>query len=103
MLDYTELRRTHGERISQTLDTPIMFADIWELSEVLWSLAAILVFGILFYSWVLMIVCLLWTLVIGPIIKRNHNKGILFHYPYKKFGMSLPGIINPKGRRKFSD
>ena len=53
MYDYAELKKTHGARISQTLDSPIMFADIWELSEIMWSLAAILIFGIAFYSYVL--------------------------------------------------
>ncbi len=80
-----------------------MFADIWELSEVMWSLGFILVFGILFYSWILMILSLVWTLIVSPYIKRNHNKGILLHYPYKKFGMTLPGIMNPGHDKKYSD
>lgn len=103
MVDYTELKKTHGSRISQTLDSPIMFADIWELSEIMWSLGFILVFGILFYSWILMILSLVWTLIISPYIKRNHNKGILLHYPYKKLGMTLPGIMNPGCNKKYSD
>ncbi len=103
MHDYTELKKTHGSRISQTLDSPIMFADIWELSEILWSLTAILIFGILFYSWILMSLSLLWTLILSPIFKKSKNKGFILHYPYRKFGMSLPGLVNPKGNRKYSD
>lgn len=103
MHDYTELKKKNGERISQTLDSPIMFADIWELSEIMLALAAILIFGIVFFSWILMTLSLVGILVVSPILKRTNNKGFLFHYLYKKFGMSLPELINPRGNRKFSD
>ena len=103
MLNYSSIRKSHGSRVSQTLDSPIMFADIWELSEVLWALAVILIFGILFYSWILMSLGLTLTLIIGPLLKRKYNKGILIHYPYKKFGMNLPQLPNPGRARHFSD
>ncbi len=103
MLDYRELKKTHGQRISQTLDSPIMFAGTWELSEIILALMSVLFFGIMFYSWVLMILSLVWILIASPIIKKHNNKGILFHYLYKKTGMRLPGLMNPRGPRKYSD
>lgn len=103
MHNYDELKKTHGCRISQTLDSPIMFVDLWELSDVLWSLVAILIFGLLFYSWWLLIASLIWILGIAPFIKRNTNKGYFLHWPYKKWGMNLPGLINPGANKRYSD
>ncbi len=103
MYDYDELRKTHQTKISQTLDSPIMFADLWELRDILLSLISILVFGLIFYSWKLLILSLIWTLLINPRIKRNNNRGILIHWPYKIFGMGLRGLMNPKGNKRYSD
>lgn len=103
MVNYKSLARTHGMPISQTLDSPIMFLDVWELSDVLMALASILVFGIIFYSWGLMLFALIWCLGIAPKIKEKNNKGILLHFPYKRFGMKLPGLMNPGRNKRFSD
>lgn len=90
--------------MSQTIDSPIMIFDFWELfSDALLSLIVILVFGIVFYSWDIMTLFLIFTLGVGPAIKRRHNRGIYLHWPYRHLSVSLPGIVNPKGCRKFSD
>jgi hypothetical protein len=43
------------------------------------------------------------TLVGLPYVRRNYNKGMAFHYPYRRFKMRLPGVVNPGGRRRVSD
>ena len=103
MHDYLELKLKHGTKVSQTVDSPIMIFDFWELSDGILALFIVLVFGILFYSWGVMILLLIMTLVVGPTIKKRNSKGIYLHWPYRKFGISLPGLMNPRGRRKFSD
>ncbi len=103
MHSYKELKKTHGCRISQTLDSPIMFANIWELSDLLLCLSSILIFGLIFYSWVLLLVSLVWTLAINPYIKKHYNRGILIHWPYKALKMELKGLINPRGNKRYSD
>ncbi len=103
MFDYKELRRTHGSKVSQTLDSPIMFLDIWELSEVMQALASILIFGVVFYSWFFLMLALAWSLVLSPQIKKRHHRGIFFHWPYRKFGMKLPGVFNPGINKTYSD
>lgn len=89
--------------MNQTLDAPILVFEYWELSEVFVALAMILIFGIMFYEWVLLCVLLILTLIGLPYIRRNYNRGMEFHYPYKTLGMSLPGLINPKWRGRMSD
>lgn len=103
MHSYESLKRNHGIKVSQTIDSPIMVFDYFELSDVFIALFILLVFGVLFYSWGIMFLLLFLFLGLGPIIKKQNEKGIFFHWPYNKFGMSLPGLINPKGKRKYSD
>lgn len=103
MHDYSVLKKLHGNRVSQTIDTPIMIMDFWDLSDAFLALFVVLVFGVIFYSWALMLVLLIFTLGVVPMIKGRHNRGIFFHWPYKHFHVALPGLINPKGRRKYSD
>jgi hypothetical protein len=103
MFDYQTLKRMHGTRVSQTVDTPIMIFDFWELSDAFVALMIVLVFGVLFYSWGLMMFFLIFALGVGPVIKRRNKPGIFFHWPYRKLWIDLPGILNPRGRRKFSD
>jgi hypothetical protein len=101
--DYTELRRTLGRQVSQTLDSPITLFDVWELSEIFVALFLILVLGVLFYEWFLLCLSLVVTLVGLPYVRRNYNKGMPFHYPYRRFKMHLPGLVNPGMRRRVSD
>lgn len=103
MVEYKSIARTHGVSISQTLDSPIRFMDMWELSDVMMALGSILVFGVIFYSWWTMLLALLWCLVIAPKIKDTHNRGILLHYPYRRFGMKLIGLVNPGNGKVYSD
>ena len=51
MHDYKSLKRLHGSRVSQTIDSPIMIFDFWELSEAFTALFVVLLFGVVFYSW----------------------------------------------------
>lgn len=103
MRNYDSLKENHGTKVSQTIDSPILVFDYFALSEVFTSLFVILLFGVIFYSWGLMFLVLILVLGVGPVVRRRYPKGIYFHWPYRKFHMSLPGIVNPKGRRKFSD
>ena len=103
MHDYTELRRTHGYLVNQTLDAPILVFEFWELSEIFVALGLILVFGVLFYEWALLCGLLTLTLIGLPYVRRHFNRGMEFHYPYRKFGMNLPGLVNPKWRPRMSD
>ena len=103
MHDYRELRLKFGNKVSQTVDSPIMIFDFWELSDGILALFIVLVFGVLFYSWGLMLVLLILTLGVGPAVKRKNPKGIYLHWPYRMFGISLPGMMNPRGKRKYSD
>ena len=103
MLDYQPLRRTHGNRVSQTIDSPILIFDFWELSDAFLALFVVLVFGVVFYSWGAMCALLVVTLGLIPVFKRRHERGILLHWPYRRWRVSLPGLVNPKGRRQFSD
>lgn len=103
MHDYGKLKREHGSRVSQTIDSPITILDFWELSEAFAALFVVLVFGVVFYSWALMCCLLLLVLIALPMVRNRNNRGVFFHRPYRRFGMALPGLINPKRRRKFSD
>ena len=100
--DYIKLK--HSSLVSQTIDSPIMVFDYWELGDVFSALFIILIFGVLFYSWGTMFFLLSICLGAGPIIKRKYPKGIFFHWPYAFLRMNLPGIVNPGGRyRVYSD
>lgn len=105
MHSYEALKRRHGIRVSQTIDSPITILEYWDLSDGFLVLAIILVFGLLFYSWWVMTALLFLVVIVGPQVKRSNNKGIYFHFPYRKFGMKLPGIFNPgKGQsNRYSD
>lgn len=103
MYDYQILKKQYGNRVSQTVDSPITIFDFWELGDAFAALFIVLVFGVLFYSWGIMFVLLVVTLGIGPVIKRKNKPGIFFHWPYRVLGIQLPGLFNPKGRRRFSD
>lgn len=103
MYDYDSLKESHGNKVSQTIDSPILVFDYFELTEVFAALLVMLIFGIIFYSWGLMLLFLVLILGVGPQLRRRNKKGIYFHWPYKKFYMTLPGLINPKGRKKYSD
>lgn len=103
MYDYQSIKKLHGNRVSQTIDTPIMILDFWELSDAFLGLMIVLVFGVLFYSWGLMTLLLALALGLSPVIKRRNKPGIFFHYSYRKVWIDLPGLINPRGRRKYSD
>ena len=103
MYDYKELKKTYGCRVSQTLDTPIMFAEFWELNDILLALVSILTFGLLFYSWSLLILSLIWNLILGPYIKKKSHRGSLLHWPYRHLGMTLSGLVNPGKNKNYSD
>jgi hypothetical protein len=103
MHDYSDLKRTRGYRVNQTLDAPILVFEYWELTEIFVGLGLILVLGVLFYEWALLCALLILTLIGLPYVRRNFNKGMEFHYPYRKFGMTLPGLVNPKWRTRMSD
>ena len=103
MHSYDRLKQTHGKRVPQTVDEPIMILDFWELQDAFAALLIILIFGVVFYSWSLMFTLLMVVLWAGPMIRKKNNKGIFFHWPYRFLNMSLPGLFNPKGKRRFSD
>ncbi|MBK9324278.1 MAG: hypothetical protein IPM97_15245 [Bdellovibrionaceae bacterium] len=98
------LKAKYSSLVSQTIDSPIMVFDIWELSDVFIALFIILVFGVLFYSWGTMFTLLSLCLGFGPVIKKKYPKGIFFHWPFSRLRMELPGLVNQKSNdRRFSD
>lgn len=103
MYSYEAVKREHGSRVSQTIDSPITLFDFWELSEAFAALFVVLVFGVIFYSWGIMFLLLCLVLGVAPVIRSKNSRGIFFHWPYRQLGMQLPGLINPMGKRKFSD
>lgn len=103
MVRYDNLRRAQGSRVSQTIDSPIMIFDHFELSDAFVALFIVLVFGVLFYSWFTMFSLLVVFLGIGPVIKKNNPRGIFLHWPYQHCGVSLPGLLNPGLNKKYSD
>ncbi|MBT4790551.1 MAG: hypothetical protein HON90_03190 [Halobacteriovoraceae bacterium] len=103
MYNYSEIKEKHGRKVSQTIDSPIVVFEYWELSDVFISLFIVLIFGVIFYSWPTMFLLLAFFLGVGPYVKRKNNKGIFLHWPYRRLNMSLPALINPKGKRKYSD
>lgn len=99
-----ELKQKYSTPVSQTIGAPITVFDFWELQDVFIGLGIILVFGVLFYSWISMFTLLFLFLGLGPVVKRKYPKGIFFHWPYAYLGMDLPGMINPKSKKQtFSD
>ena len=103
MHSYESLRMSHGNKVSQTIDSPIMIFDFWELSEAFLALGVILVFGVVFYCWGVMLFLLSLVVFAVPVIRSRNKKGIFLHWPYRYLHVSLPGLFNPKGERKFSD
>jgi len=103
MHDYSQMKIKYGNPVSQTIDSPIMILDYFELQDAFAAVGIVLVFGVLFYEWFLMILLLVIVMGFGPAIRRRNEKGIFIHWPYRKFGMSLPGLLNPKGKKSFSD
>ena len=103
MYHYDSMKIKHSKKVCQTINSPIMVFDYFELSDVALATICILFFGIVLYSFPLSVLSLVVTLGIIPIVKRRYPKGILFHIPYKKFGMSLPGLINPGNDPVYSD
>lgn len=103
MFDYRTLKQNHGVRVSQTIDSPIMIFDHFELGDAFVAIAIVLVFGVIFYAWGMMMFLLLVFLGLGPVIRNRHPRGIFLHWPYRHFGVSLPGLVNPIKRRRFSD
>lgn len=103
MYSYESMRQRHARKVCQTIDSPIMVFDYFELGEVMVALLALLVFGIVIYSWHLMFLSLVVTLGVGPALRRKHPKGFFLHWPYRHMGMSLPGLINPTGNKRYSD
>ena len=103
MHSYESMREKYGTRVSQTIDSPIMVFEYFELVEVFVALLGILIFGVIFNSWGSMIFFLILNLGFGPVIRQRNKKGVFLHWPYRRLKMSLPGIINPKGHKKYSD
>ena len=103
MHDYRPLLEQHGNRVSQTIDKPIMIFDHFELGDAFCALAIILLFGVIIYAWKTMFLLLLLVLGLSPVIRKRYPPGIFLHWPYRRLGISLPGLINPRGKRKFSD
>ena len=103
MYSYQALKERNGNPVSQTIDSPIMIFDFWQLSEAFLALGVMLIFGVVFYMWGTMLALLLVVLLAAPWVRSNNHRGIFFHWPYRSLHVSLPGLVNPKGRRKFSD
>lgn len=103
MYDYSEIKEKLGKTVSQTIDSPIKVFEFWELSDLFLALLIVTVFGLCFYAWWTMFFLLALLLGLGPVIKRKNNKGVFLHWPYKNLKMSLPSLINPNGRKKYSD
>ena len=103
MHSYATLKQRHGRAVSQTIDSPILIFDYFELSDAFAALFIIMIFGVLLYAWTEMFLLLVLCLGAGPQIKRKQPKGIYLHCPYRNLGMKLPGLFNPRGTRRFSD
>ena len=85
------------------MDSPITIFDYWELSDAMVAIGIVLVFGVLFYEWALMMLLLALVLGFLPAVRRRNEKGIFLHWPYRHLHMSLPGLINPQGEKTYSD
>jgi hypothetical protein len=100
---YDQIRKKFGTRVSQTIDSPIMIFDYWELGDAFAALLVVLIFGVVFYEWAVMLLLLALVLGVGPMIRRRNEKGVFLHWPYRTLGISLPGLINPQGQKTYSD
>ena len=103
MYSYEKLKKEHGNPVSQTIDGPILFLDKFDLWDVGLALMIITIFGVILYSWWVMLFLLALSLGVMPVVKRNNNRGVFLHWFYRKCGVSLPGLFNPKYRRRVSD
>lgn len=103
MHSYDQIRKKYGTRVSQTIDSPIMIFDYWELGDAFAALLVVLIFGVVFYEWAVMLLLLALVLGVGPMIRRRNEKGVFLHWPYRALGISLPGLINPQGQKTYSD
>ncbi len=103
MQDYSALKHSLGRPVSQTVDSPILIFDFFELQDAFLTLFIILVFGVVLYAWEAMLVGLLIVIVGIPIVRRRNEKGVFLHKPYKALGMKLPGLFNPGKKKKYSD
>ncbi len=103
MHSYDQIRKKFGTRVSQTIDSPIMIFDYWELGDAFAALLVVLIFGVVFYEWAVMLLLLALVLGVGPMIRRRNEKGVFLHWPYRTLGISLPGLINPQGQKTYSD
>ena len=103
MFQYDSMKMKYSKKVCQTINSPIMVFDYFELSDVILATICLLFFGIVLYSFWLAVLSLFVTLVLVPWVKRKYPKGILFHHPYKHLGMSLPGLINPGNESIYSD
>ncbi|MBI2603780.1 MAG: hypothetical protein HYW48_12075 [Deltaproteobacteria bacterium] len=103
MHNYDSMKQKHVRKVCQTIDSPITIFDYFELGEMMVALLAMMIFGIVIYSWKLMFLSLFVTLGIGPVIRRRNKAGIFLHLPYRHLRMSLPGLVNPGGHKRFSD
>ncbi len=103
MYDYEKVKKDHGIQVSQTVNDPITLGDYWDLYDVYGALLVVLAFGLVFYQWSLMVLGLIVVIAVIPSIKQKNNRGIFLHYPYKRFQMTLPGLVNPKGDKVYSD
>jgi hypothetical protein len=97
------MKLKYGTPVSQTIDSPIMIFDYFELGDAFSAIGVVLIFGVIFYEWALMLALLLVVLGAGPVIRRNNEKGVFLHWPYRRLGVSLPGLMNPRGEKTFSD
>lgn len=100
---YQEIRADHAKVIAQTLDTPVMILDYWELTDVYAALVILFICGLILAQWTLTLV--LFVLVMGliPSVRRKNEKGFFFHWPYKNLGVPLRGLPNPLKKTRYSD
>ena len=103
MYSYDSLKEHNGVQVGRTIDSPILVFDYFELTEVFAALFVVLIFGVVFLSWGATAFFLAIVLGAAPYARRRNKRGIFFHWPYRRLGMELPGIVNPKGRKKYSD
>ena len=103
MHDYSSVRQSHGRPVSQTIDSPIMVFDYFELGDAFAVLGIILVLGVLLNAWEAMLFGLVLVIGVVPQVRRKNEKGIFLHWPYRLLGMSLPSLINPGRNGRFSD
>jgi len=100
---YELIERNHSIKVSQTINDPIMIADYLELGEAFALLVAILFFAVIVFSWKCLLFSVAFIAIVSPWARKNFNRGIYLHWPYQVFGMSLPGLFNPKNKFGYSD